>query len=329
MRFLSPKTDFAFKKIFGSRQSKGILISFLNALLYGGTDTIVDLEIIDPYQAPPTSGLKDSFLDVKATVSTATGTETVIIEMQVLNVFAFQKRVLYNAAKAFCIQLDSGQSYAKLNPVIALTITDFEVFPEHSKVISRYSLREETADSVYTDALQLVFVELPKFTKSLEELATLTDQWIYFIKTADTLEVVPEPLTDSEPLSQAFAIAERNLLSRKELETLEKQEIFIEDQRNRIILASQQGLEQGIQQGLEQGIQQGLEQGLEQGIQRGLEQGLEQGIQRGLEQGLEQGIQQGQRQQAIEIARSLLGVLPVALIAEKTGLTIAEVEGLQ
>ncbi|MEB3275043.1 MAG: Rpn family recombination-promoting nuclease/putative transposase [Prochlorothrix sp.] len=300
MRFLSPKTDFAFKKIFGSRQSKGILISFLNALLYEGNDTIVDLEIIDPYQAPQVSGLKDSFLDVKATIVTATGPEIVLIEMQVLNVFAFRKRVLYNATKAFCTQLDKSQGYSKLTPVIALTITDFEVFSEHSKVISRYCFREEEEDSVYTDALKLVFVELPKFTKSLEELETITDRWIYFVKTADTLEVVPESLTSSEPLSQAFEIAERGRLSREELETLEKQEIFVEDQRNRVILAVQEGEERGLQRGLQRGIQQGIEQGIEQ----------------------------GERQRAIEIARSLLGVLPIEVIAEKTGLTAAEVEGL-
>ncbi|MEL7227660.1 MAG: PD-(D/E)XK nuclease family transposase, partial [Cyanobacteria bacterium J06576_12] len=69
MRFLNPKTDFAFKKIFGSLQSKDILISFLDALLYEGAPTIKDLEIIDPYQAPQLKGMKDTYLDVKATIS--------------------------------------------------------------------------------------------------------------------------------------------------------------------------------------------------------------------------------------------------------------------
>ena len=78
MRFLDPKTDFAFKKIFGSLQSKDVLISFLNALLYEGRPTIEDLEIIDPYQAPQLKGMKDTFLDVKATISEV---KTVIIEM--------------------------------------------------------------------------------------------------------------------------------------------------------------------------------------------------------------------------------------------------------
>ena len=60
--FINPKTDFAFKKIFGSTTSKDILISFLNAMLYQGKDTIADLEILDPYQAPKIKGMKDSFL---------------------------------------------------------------------------------------------------------------------------------------------------------------------------------------------------------------------------------------------------------------------------
>ena len=124
MRFLNPKTDFAFKKIFGSPQSKDILISFLNALLYDGTSTIEDLSILDPYQAPAIKGVKDSFLDVKATLNDNT---TVIIEMQVLNVLGFSccsnGRVLYNAAKAFSTQLKQGDGYSLLNPVIALSIT--------------------------------------------------------------------------------------------------------------------------------------------------------------------------------------------------------------
>lgn len=98
MRFINPKTDFAFKKIFGSEESKDILISFLNALLYDGQPTIEDLLILDPYLAPRIRGIKSTYLDVKAKLNDCT---TVIIEMQVLNVEAFEKRILYNAAKAY------------------------------------------------------------------------------------------------------------------------------------------------------------------------------------------------------------------------------------
>jgi predicted transposase/invertase (TIGR01784 family) len=186
--FINPKTDFAFKKIFGSKKSKDILISFLDALLYNATGTILDLEILDPYQAPRIKGIKDSYLDVKATI---TGNKTVIIEMQVLNVLGFEKWVLYNAAKAFSIQLGVGEDYTLLNPVIALTITDFEMFPDSPKVISRYRLKEHEELTDYGDDIELVFVELPKFTKTLPELDTLVDKWLYFLRSATSSNLCP------------------------------------------------------------------------------------------------------------------------------------------
>ncbi|MEM8544389.1 MAG: Rpn family recombination-promoting nuclease/putative transposase, partial [Cyanobacteria bacterium P01_H01_bin.119] len=127
MAFINPKTDFAFKKIFGSNQSQMVLTSFLNGLLYNGSDTIQSLDILNPYQAPRIRGMKDTYLDVKAILNDGT---SVIIEMQVLNVAGFEKRILYNAAKTYSTQLSQGDDYTLLNPVIALTITDFVMFEE-------------------------------------------------------------------------------------------------------------------------------------------------------------------------------------------------------
>jgi predicted transposase/invertase (TIGR01784 family) len=76
MRFINPKTDFAFKKIFGSSESKNILKSFLNALIYAGQPIIKDLEIIDPALSLKISGLKDTYLDVRAQINDG---KTVII----------------------------------------------------------------------------------------------------------------------------------------------------------------------------------------------------------------------------------------------------------
>ncbi|OKH38614.1 transposase [[Phormidium ambiguum] IAM M-71] len=238
MRFINPKTDFAFKKIFGSEQSKDILISFLNALLYNGNSTIEDLEILNPYLAPKIRGIKDTYLDVKAKI---TGDKTVIIEMQVLNVEGFEKRILYNAAKAYSIQLDSGENYNLLNPVIALTITDFEMFTNWDKVISRFALKEQdylVDYSIYD--IELVFVELPKFNKELSQLETITDKWIYFLKTARSLETVPEEIGEIPEIQKAFSIANQANLTRAELEDLEKREIYIHDQRNAITKAVNQ-----------------------------------------------------------------------------------------
>lgn len=240
--YINPKTDFAFKKIFGSKQSKDILISFLNAILYQSRPIIEDLEILDPYQAPRIKGIKDSYLDVKATI---VGNKTVIIEMQVLNVLGFEKRVLYNAAKAFSIQLNVGDDYTLLNPVIALTITDFEMFSESPKVISRYKLKEQDELTDYSEDIELVFVELPKFNKPLKELETITDKWLYFLRCASQLEEVPSSLESIPAINHAFSVAKQSKLTRKELEVLEKREIFIHDSRNAILKARQEGRQEG------------------------------------------------------------------------------------
>lgn len=241
MIFINPKTDFAFKKIFGSEQSKDILISLLNALLYQGRTVIQDLEILNPYLAPKIQGIKDN-LDVKARI---TGDKTVIIEMQVLNVEGFEKRILYNAAKAYSIQLKPGEDYTILSPVIALTITDFEMFEHLNQVISNFILKKNNLLTDYpVNDLELVFVELPKFTKSLEELETLTEQWIYFIKTARTLETIPETMAQVPEIRQAFEVANQANLTQEELEALEQREIYIHDQRNAIRRALRQGREE-------------------------------------------------------------------------------------
>ncbi|HTL88162.1 MAG TPA: Rpn family recombination-promoting nuclease/putative transposase [Leptolyngbya sp.] len=231
-------------------QSHAILISFLNGILYQGQSIVQDLTILNPYQAPKIRGVKDTSLDVKALLSTG---ETVIIEMQVLNVAGFEKRVLYKAAKAYSIQLGAAASYSSLNPVIALTITDFEMFEETEKPISHFILKEKECLIDYPiEDLELVFVELPKFKRTLEELETLTDKWIYFMAHAPDLRTVPETMSEVKEIQQAVEIANRATLSPEELDELERQWFFIQDQRGAITKATDQALRQGMQQGEQQ-----------------------------------------------------------------------------
>jgi predicted transposase/invertase (TIGR01784 family) len=286
MIFINPKTDFAFKKIFGSDQSKDVLISFLNAILYNGNSTIEDLEILNPYQAPKIRGVKDTYLDVKAKLTDQT---TVIIEMQVLNVEGFEKRVLYNAAKSYSIQLDQGEDYTLLNPVIALTITDFEIF-DLKQVISRFVLKEKKYLVGYTiDDLELVFVELPKFNKELDQLETLSDKWIYFIKKAKELTEIPSNMEEIQAIKKAFEIANKASLSREELEDLQKREMFITDQKNAIKKAVNQATKEA----------------------------------------LNQGIKQGEKQKSLEIAQKLIGVIDDTIISQTTGLSLEEINNLK
>ena len=310
MRFINPKTDFAFKKIFGSIQSKPILISFLNAVLYHNP-VVVDLEILDPYLAPKLQGLKDTYVDVRALLHNG---RHVIIEMQVLNVPGFEKRILYNAAKTYSTQLIPSEDYTRLNGVIALTITDFVMFPEWPEVQSAFLLKERKQLADYAEGdFELVFVELPKFQKSLEKLESVGDKWLYFLKETPDLQMVPEELGAVKEIQEAFRIANRANLSKEELDAEEKRAMWLNDQRS---------LESRV---LAKGIAEGLVKGKEEGIMEGIAKGKAQGK----AQGRAEGKAEGERLARRELAKGLLDKLSEDEIARLTGLPLSEIQAMR
>ncbi len=249
MKFLDVKTDFAFKKVFGSIENKSLLIQFLNSIIeFKNNQKISDLTIEDPYNIPMLKGMKDSFVDVKAVLENG---EKVIIEMQVLNHKGFEKRVLYNAAKNYSVQLSSSENYELLNPVIALSILDFEMFPESDTYINSFKLLEKEKFISYSDDIELIFVELPKFTKNLEQVKSIQDKWIYFIKNAGSLEL--QPKNWNPEFDTAFTTINEANLSLKELEIQHKRKEFIYIRKSSIELATESGIEKGEKMGIEKG----------------------------------------------------------------------------
>jgi predicted transposase/invertase (TIGR01784 family) len=168
-------------------------------------------------------------------------------------------------------------------------MTDFDMFEGNNKVISRYRLKEKDDLTNYSDDIELVFVELPKFKKQLSQLETLSDKWLYFLKAANTLTSVPPTMEEVPEINHAFEVARESKLTRKELDVLEKREMFLHDSKNAILKAQQDGEAKGREEGREEGA----------------------------------------KQKALSIARSLLGVLDVQTISQTTGLSVAEVEQLQ
>ena len=243
MKFLDVKTDYAFKRVFGSKEHKDILISFLNSIV-DLKYKIKDLEIIDPYNIPMLKGMKDTYVDVKARLE---NDEIVIIEMQILHHDGFEKRVLYNAAKNYSKQLEKGDEYHLLNPVIAITIVDFIMFENTQKVITYFKLIEKNDFIEYSGDIELIFIELPKFNKKLDECKTIQDKWIYFIKNAGSLEYVPKNL--DEEIKKALELANEANLTEEELEIQHKRKEFIMIQKAAISKAKREGKEEGIKEG--------------------------------------------------------------------------------
>jgi predicted transposase/invertase (TIGR01784 family) len=257
MKFVNPKNDVAFKKIFGDENHKPVLISFLNAVLnLSGEKEIVDVDILNPYQTPHLALLKYTLLDVRATDRRGIH---FIVEMQNERVPGLRKRFQYYAAKSYAQQIERGEDYPKLNQVIFIGILDFKEFSNPGCLSRHVLLNVETGIQELHD-LEFNFIELPKFSKAEHELLTILDKWIYFIKHAADLRVIPSHAS-AAPLREAYEIANQFGWSKEDLDVYDYWSMKEQDERGAVELALETGIQQGMQQGMQQGIQQGIQQG--------------------------------------------------------------------
>ena len=250
MKFIDPRIDFAFKKIFGSEDAKDILISFLESLMrLEGDRRIREVTILDPYLAPKIKNMKYSILDVKCVDHRGVH---YIVEMQVRKVRAFLKRIQYNAAKAYVNQIAQAEDYPKLNQVIAVTITDFTLFENISHYVTHHQTREMTTGQHHLQEIIYYFIELSKFNVLLDDLNEVLDKWIYFIKEAGVLKDIPGRLNEG-PFRHAFEKALVANMNPEEFELYEKAGMAIADTRGAIDLAREEGERIGEQRGVRKG----------------------------------------------------------------------------
>ena len=247
MKFVDPKTDIAFKKIFGDQAHKNILIEFLNELLELEYP-IEDVKISNSYQPPHLYGLKETTLDIKAK---DTSGRAFIVEMQVEKDRTFAKRAMYYSSKAYSQQLDKTEKYHLLKPVIFLGILDFSIF-DHQSPCSRHLILNGENQSHDLKDLEFNFIELPKFTKLEPELTTLADKWLYFLKHADDLQQIPHN-ADTPALQEAYQIAALHHWTQEELDIYESQGLKLGRDRNVVETAREDGIAEGLAKGELQG----------------------------------------------------------------------------
>lgn len=237
MKFIDPKHNVAFQKIFGSSEHKNVLISFLNAVLgLEGEYQIEDVSIANSYQIPKIEGLKDTTLDVKATDVSG---RSFIVEMQVRDQKNFKKRSLYYTSKAYVQQLGVRDQYHLLKPVIFIGILNFKIFADSEHYLSRHWIANRATGKQSLDDFEFNFIELPKFKKHESELEGVMDEWIYFLKKTPTLNMIPP---DTSPIvAEAYHLANQHQWTERELEIYERtshdyaeEEAIKEELRNQI-----------------------------------------------------------------------------------------------
>lgn len=240
MQFVDIKNDIAFRKIFGDEKKKVILISFINAVMQlEASARIIDITITNPYQLPILPNFKASIIDVRAFDVAG---KTFIIEMQVADVSGMDKRLLYYTSKEYSQQITSGEKYTELHPVIFIGIFDFRF--SDGEYLSHHAIcNVKTGERVIKD-MDFYFIELPKFQKTLTELETVTDKWIYFLKEAETLHVIPDNLND-EGLNEAYNYANKYTWTKDELNAYDYAGMREQDERGKLSKAEQRGEQTG------------------------------------------------------------------------------------
>ena len=269
MKFADPKSDIAFKKIFANENKKEILISFLNAVLdLKDQKTIMDVEILNPYQAPRIEGLKETILDVRAKDKAGI---TFIVEMQVEKEPYLDKRVLYYASKAYVAQIEKAEDYPKLNQVIFIGILDFAIF-NNAHYLSRHLIVDQVSGTQEIKDLEFNFIELKKFNKSEAELETVIEKWVYFLKNAENLKVIPTN-TQELAIQEAYETADQFQWSKEELDVYDYWSMRAGQESSRKNAALAEGEAKGRAEGKAEGLLEG-EVKLEKALQRLIANGM-------------------------------------------------------
>ena len=299
MRFIDPKTDFAFKRIFGSDDSTAALISFINAALQLEGERLVDnVEIRPPNKARRTPREKESIVDIACTDKSGV---RYLVEMQVQKVKGFANRMFYNLAGAYSEQLRSGDSYLQLSDVVIISVMDFTLLEDTELWHSIFFMKEKRTNYAPFDQFRLCCVELTKFNKTEKELSGMMDKWAYFLKEVDGLEVRPEALGEPE-FDVPFEKAEMGKLTRDEKTNYEVSLQKIRDDHGKI----------------------------EEGEDRGMKKGMEKGMEKGMKKGMEKGMEKGRKERDKEIALQMLEKgLDASTVAECTGLTKKQINALK
>ena len=219
-KYLDPKADLTFKKIFG--EHKNLVISLLNALLPLQEGEWVESIEYWPAEKIPnrTEAEKYSIVDVCCKDNRK---REFIVEMQMSWTDSFKNRVLLNASKAYVAQTEKGMNYASLQPVYALNFVNAKFLDDVEDYYHYYHLVHDKYTDKVIDGLHLIFVELPKFKPTTFSERKMQVLWLRFLtEINENTKEVPAELLENAEVNEALEIVERAAFSDDEMRTYDK-----------------------------------------------------------------------------------------------------------
>ena len=270
-RYISLLTDFGFKRIFGTALNKELLICFLNSL-FNGKQVVKDVMYLNSEHVGDVYTDRKAIFDVYCEGENG---EKFIVEMQNAYQTYFKDRSLFYSTFPIREQAPKGSEWDfYLNNVYTVALLNFDMKDdafEKEQIRHHVQLCDTATHKVFYDKLEFIYVEIAKFDKSLEELETLYDKWLYVLKNLSKLDNRPKELRDRvfDRLFEESEIAKFTPLELREYEDSKK---AYRDIKNSIDTAKREGIEEGMEKGIKQGIKQGMEKGIKQGIEIGQKQ---------------------------------------------------------
>jgi predicted transposase/invertase (TIGR01784 family) len=256
--FVNPFTDFGFKKIFGEEASKPHLIDFLNSLL-PEVAQIADLSFKNPEQLPKGENDRKAIYDIYCQ---GLNGEYFIVELQKLKQNFFKDRTLFYATFPIQEQAKKGDWDYRLEPVYCIGVLGFTFDDDKvgsREVVHLVELKDQN-NLVFCDKLSLIYLEIPNFNKSLEQLETRLDKWLYFIKNLEDLQSIPELLKD-EVFTNAFETAKLANLEPLERESYQQSLKILRDNYATLKTAVEEAQVMGEAIGEARGEARGREEG--------------------------------------------------------------------
>ena len=261
-RYLDPKADLTFKKVFGEHPD--LVISLLNALLpLKKGEEIQSVEYLTPFHAPDNLFFNENVVNVKCTNNNGSH---FFVQIQTFWAPSFSLHVKPNSSKAYISKLGKriGMNYQE--PVFSLNLVREIVDADVDNYYHFYDIVQDDLTERIIDNFHLVFVELPKFTPHTMNEKKMQVLWLRYLTEIDGyMETVPQELLDNPEINKAMEVVEESAFSPEQLLGYDK---FWDIIRTETTLYNS-----GVRQGREEGEAIGLEKGREEGRAEGREEG--------------------------------------------------------
>ena len=244
-KYISLLTDFGFKRVFGTEPNKALLLDFLNTLL-------PEHHHIAELTFKTTENLGHTPIDRKAIFDIycqAANGERFIVEIQKAKQNFFKDRSVYYSTFPIQEQALKGEWDYKLASVYTVGVLDF-VFDDHKDedtLVHVVELKNQHCE-VFYDKLKFIYIQLPKFKKSLDELETHLDKWLYLLRHLAELTTPPSPLQETV-FNALFEVAEIANFSPTEQQTYQNSLKYYRDMNNVVDTARGEGRIEGKEEG--------------------------------------------------------------------------------